>query len=412
MQQTLQPGEQMWVDIARLVREHIPDKNGKFLPADVTSGTYEIQDLTHAGMGQLFEGKVVYDKTYGNAAYGCGECCGISRNTIAFLLDPLDIPLQDVEQQFVQGYQPCSDSYIDVSDYFYDNWSTADRSIATVDEYGNHTGMGVGSTTSQTSGVLSTVENSLKCPNLGATPSGNDHVSPQVNSVDPDFWDVGTTIPSVTISGGGFGSSPTVNLPTGVTVTGGQGSTNTTIVLNGVIVSTAAQIGPSSITVTATGSDGTQQTSGPSSITLDGPFYLIVEADMLGKCTGCSTAVLRAVTYQVTWFSGLAGGITAVGENPVDSAWNCNQNYPGVSFAPCSQGFMTTSNGEFTDDWSIGSDGFTPTGCGSNTDDHWMWCATGNSIGHLSGYVHTNAVKINGVVNPPNQFSVGTIINP
>ncbi len=39
--------------------------NGKTLPSDLTMGSYEIRDLTNKGVGTLFEGKVIYDKTYG-----------------------------------------------------------------------------------------------------------------------------------------------------------------------------------------------------------------------------------------------------------------------------------------------------------------------------------------------------------
>jgi hypothetical protein len=71
MEQTLQPGEQMWIDIGKLIRENVPDKNGKTLPADLTSGSYELRDLTNKFVGTLFEGKVIYDKTYGHASYTC-----------------------------------------------------------------------------------------------------------------------------------------------------------------------------------------------------------------------------------------------------------------------------------------------------------------------------------------------------
>ena len=78
LQQTLQPEEQMWIDVGKLIGEQVPDKNGKVLPADLASGSYELRDLTNTGVGNLFEGKVTYDKTYGHVTYGCGMCCGYS----------------------------------------------------------------------------------------------------------------------------------------------------------------------------------------------------------------------------------------------------------------------------------------------------------------------------------------------
>src|SRR6266404_9726878 len=57
-------------------RLHANNPDGKTLPLDLDSGSYEVRDLTAAGIGRVFEGKVIYDKTYGHAAYGCGgQCC-------------------------------------------------------------------------------------------------------------------------------------------------------------------------------------------------------------------------------------------------------------------------------------------------------------------------------------------------
>src|SRR5205807_435361 len=63
LEQTLQPDEQMWIDVGKLIRERVPDKNGKTLPSDLTMGSYEFRDLTNKGVGRLLEGKVIYDKT-------------------------------------------------------------------------------------------------------------------------------------------------------------------------------------------------------------------------------------------------------------------------------------------------------------------------------------------------------------
>jgi len=50
LDQTLQPGDQMWMDIGKLIREGAPDKDGNTLPGTLTSGSYEIRDLTHKAM--------------------------------------------------------------------------------------------------------------------------------------------------------------------------------------------------------------------------------------------------------------------------------------------------------------------------------------------------------------------------
>jgi hypothetical protein len=142
----------MWIDVGKLIREQVPDKNGKPLPLDLTMGSYQFRDLTNTGVGTLFEGKVIYDKTYGHVAYGCAVCCGTMFSKVFY--DPLGVPLQDVSDDGVDGLDSCSGSYFDVSDSFYGTWSTAATSIATVDYYGTHTGVAAGSTISGAAAYL------------------------------------------------------------------------------------------------------------------------------------------------------------------------------------------------------------------------------------------------------------------
>jgi hypothetical protein len=176
LEQTLQPDEQMWIDVGKLIREHVPDKNGKVLPAGLTSGSYEFRDLTDFGLGALFEGKVIYDKTYGHAAYGCANCCGTMSTQLWF--DPLGVPMSSTAGQGVNGWDNCALTWTDVSDYFTSNWHTGNTSIATVDFYGTHTGVSAGSTTSATSAILREGSSGLYCPRKTFTPSGNDNVGP------------------------------------------------------------------------------------------------------------------------------------------------------------------------------------------------------------------------------------------
>jgi hypothetical protein len=76
MEKMLSPGQQLWLDLGRLVHEQIPDSDGNTLPPGTMTGSYELRDLDHATVGQLYEGKLVLDKMFGHAAYGCGSCCG------------------------------------------------------------------------------------------------------------------------------------------------------------------------------------------------------------------------------------------------------------------------------------------------------------------------------------------------
>jgi hypothetical protein len=142
----------MWIDIGKLIREHIPDKNGDVLPADLTTNSYEFRDLTNRFIGNLFEGKIIYDKTYGHVTYGCAGCCGYTQTSPWF--SPLGIPLKGTAGNGVNGYTTCSRLWEDVSNPFWGNWSTVNSSLATVDYYGTHTGRASGSTISNTFGLL------------------------------------------------------------------------------------------------------------------------------------------------------------------------------------------------------------------------------------------------------------------
>jgi hypothetical protein len=48
----------------------------------------------------------------------------------------------------------------------------------------------------------------------------------------------------------------------------------------------------------------------------------------------------------------------------------------------------------------MSSDAYQPAGCGFTTNyDHWQWCqhSPAQTLGTLTGYTHTNYIKINGV---------------
>jgi hypothetical protein len=188
LEQSLQPDEQMWIDVGKLIREQVPDKNGKFLPQDLTSGSYQLRDLSDKFIGSLYEGKIVYDKTFGHVTYGCANCCGYSLS-LALWYNPLGIPFQGTSGNGANAYDTCSGLYDDVSDAAYGNWTTWNSSIATVDYYGTHTGRGVGSTTSSTSALLQISSIQVTCPVRQSSGRGNDNV----NAVPVNFRQTSTS---------------------------------------------------------------------------------------------------------------------------------------------------------------------------------------------------------------------------
>jgi hypothetical protein len=172
LEQELQPDEQWWLDLGKLIREHVPDKTGKTLPADLSSGSYEFRDLTDPILGALFEGKVVYDKTFGHVTYGCMQCCADDSPWLMF--SPLSLGVGGTAPNSVET-QDCNGYTIDVSSRFVGHWSTTNTGIATVDGNGMHTGVAAGSTTTNTYGLL-VQEGYHKCPLVSNPASGGDNV--------------------------------------------------------------------------------------------------------------------------------------------------------------------------------------------------------------------------------------------
>jgi hypothetical protein len=145
----LAPGEQTWVDIGELIRNGIPDKNRRIMPADTMSGSYEIKDLNDSSIGYLYEGKIISDKKFGHATYGCAACCGFDDAYLA--PDPLFGPIGGNGSFGVWATNSCTGVPTNKSGLAY-NWASSVPPVATVDASGNTTWISIG-TTSVTSSI-------------------------------------------------------------------------------------------------------------------------------------------------------------------------------------------------------------------------------------------------------------------
>jgi hypothetical protein len=130
LEQVLVPDEQMLVDFGTLIHNQIADSDGHTLPSGLMQGTYRVKDLTDPGLGNLYEGKVIVEKTYGHAAYGCAQCCGV--NTPYMLYNPLGVPVESNATQTVAALNSCDPSLIEYVTSNFSGWSTANSAIATV----------------------------------------------------------------------------------------------------------------------------------------------------------------------------------------------------------------------------------------------------------------------------------------
>ena len=274
LEQTLQPDEQMWIDVGKLIREHVPDKNGKALPADLISGSYEFRDLINTGVGTLFEGKVIYDKTHGHVAYGCAACCGWGASYPWY--NPIGVPFGGPADQGVNAPDWCNGGVPgDVSTAFYYNWSSGSTAIATVNSYGVHTGVSVGSTSSQSHGTLNNNDSRRLCPALGQNPSGGVNVAPTISGPNTLWWFNGLSAGvsgyanqiNLTASTGGTGTSFQWAITAGSNKVSLSSSTSATVQVTSIGQSTTAN--DVSITVTVGG-----LTSNPFKLTVRAPYSL------------------------------------------------------------------------------------------------------------------------------------------
>jgi hypothetical protein len=245
--------------------------------------------------------------------------------------------------------------------------------------------------------------------------------SPTITGISPDTIALGATNVQVTISGSTFGSSPTVNLPSGVTIhNGNQASTDSSVVI-AVDVAFTATIGNNNISVTAGG-----QSSNNYQVVLDGPYSLIVEDDTTAYFNNNSAYdVQRFMTYQIQSFSNTNASSVQICEIPSNTSSNppCSPAVPSPTANWCSgvagqiaNPHTTTSDGRYTDGWTLAAANtyYSPSGCGINITDPWYWnpqSSIRDELGQPSGYVHTNAIQIDGYVSTPtnqNKIPVGS----
>jgi len=413
LEQTLLPDEQMWIDVGKLIREQVPDKNGKTLPADLTSGSYEFRDLTHTGAGRLFEGKVIYDKTYGHVAYGCAACCGYDTTSVVLAYDPLLVIFNNIVNQDVVAPDMCQGGALSVVDSsFFGAWSTANTNIATVDHYGAHRGAGVGTTSSFTSGRINDNDALRNCPLVGVDASGTDNVA--TLSCNPS-----------SVTRGGSVTCSVSNAPTGATFSSWQFKDSSNNTVNGsgngsswggvmvttgtVSVQVAAGGGPPktpSATVTVTARSGFAFTAVAAAQRAN-PYNAgacnisVPTSPAAGNFLGFSC--LDQQYYQTPYLVG--GNGPNNGFRYVYSASNSNNNVP-TTFNFIIAGYLDDSGSEFAQkQW--GNCGFISYNqLKSNTYEH----ESGNTTGHYATYKSTQdnsannlGVAVEAIVGPPGQ---------
>jgi hypothetical protein len=193
----LAPGQQMWVDVGKLIRNQVPDKNGLLLPSGLEHGSYEFKDVNNPILGYLYEGKLVLDKTYGQATYGCGCCCP----TYNTWMDPwyLFLPGQ-TGQASIYAERVCTGT-INVTGSA-GGWWTGNSSVGGVSGTGLENGVGPGN--SSVSASLNYTgphpeSGNCECTEFTAYPESGMTVEPNPYQVQP----INTVIQGAALCPGG-----------------------------------------------------------------------------------------------------------------------------------------------------------------------------------------------------------------
>ena len=137
--------------LAQLVRQRIPDREGNTLPVDVSSVTYDLQDLTQRSHS-LTVGELAVGGTWGVQAVQppCPECCG--QDVLGFSPDPVDLATGNTDTVAIDGIEACNgDPTVLTPDFT--SWSSGNSSIASV-SYAKVKGLAVGSTTGYANGLV------------------------------------------------------------------------------------------------------------------------------------------------------------------------------------------------------------------------------------------------------------------
>ena len=178
---TNRPVRSVWANVGDIIRNQIPDKNGKIIPRDVTMGSYELRDLDHIGVGYLYEGKLVIDKTWGHGYYGCAGCCGYEGQRL--LPNPFAGGVGTQGNNTAESEDMCSESWVDLTSEAYD-WASTNSGIVNLPNPTSHF-MSPGTVTGSTQIQLQRQLARLECPVEGFEPQSTQNaVEVQITAAD------------------------------------------------------------------------------------------------------------------------------------------------------------------------------------------------------------------------------------
>ncbi|MGA2694697.1 MAG: hypothetical protein ABSE92_01465 [Terriglobales bacterium] len=127
LEQTIAPGDQLWFNVEDLIHNRIADRKGNLLPADLTSGTYDLQQI--GGKGTLLPASQSADSTWGHEIRGGQvDCCGDYGSS--FEPGSFDLVENQPNPFEVTGINQCTGATEDLTSLF--SFSVQNPAIATI----------------------------------------------------------------------------------------------------------------------------------------------------------------------------------------------------------------------------------------------------------------------------------------
>jgi hypothetical protein len=137
--------------MAQLIREHVLDPDGNYLPVDVTAVTYDLQDLTPGGHSLLVHSLSINTAT-AQVIPACPYCCGYLSSSVIFSPDPVFVLTGITVPLAIDGANSCNGEMFDLSVYF-PTWGSSNPAIANVTKR-QVQGVAVGQVTGSADGTI------------------------------------------------------------------------------------------------------------------------------------------------------------------------------------------------------------------------------------------------------------------
>lgn len=260
LQETIPPGDQMWVDFAQLVRHRVPDRNGNLLPVDTSAVTSSLEDLNR-GSNNLMVSDLAVDTVAGQAIPECFSCCGWSGET--FYPDPVNLDPGYYANFSLLGTDSCNDYVYNIVTDF-SSFSSSDETVAHVIS-GQIQALNLGTATGSAEGTINGPGQCSCNPRIVQVyvPINVLDSTPVITGLFPSNWNSGATT-NVTIGGQYFGTNmPTLSFSPSTGISYALSSYNDTQILAAITVAAGTPNEQVSVGVTNNGYSGSPFNGGP-----------------------------------------------------------------------------------------------------------------------------------------------------